>query len=105
MPKLLHQYQCEKCQIEPVQLERELHQQINLLLSRLDEQQRRWYLGLQAQQWGEGSEPLLAQITGVDERTILRGQQELAQHLTNRPAERVRVEGGGRFAAEKKTPS
>lgn len=101
----MHQCKCEKCQLEPVQPEREIHRQINLLLSRLDEQQRRWYLGLQAQQWGGGSERLLAQISGVDERTIVRGQQELAEELTNRPTERVRVEGGGRFRAEKKTRS
>ena len=74
-------------------------------MSRLDEQQRRWYLGLQAQQWGAGSERLLAQISGVDERTIARGQKELAEELTNRPIERVRVEGAGRYPAEKKTRS
>lgn len=105
MAKPIHQCTCEKCQLAPVQPEREIHQQINLLLSRLDEQQRRWYLGLQAQQWGEGSERLLAQISGVDERTIARGQQELAEELTNRPTERIRMEGGGRFPAEKKTRS
>ena len=103
MAKPIHQCKCEKCQLEPVQPEREMHRQINLLLSRLDEQQRRWYLGLQAQQWSEGSVGLLAQISGVDERTIVRGQQELAGELTNRPTQRVRVEGGGRFPAEKKT--
>jgi hypothetical protein len=101
--KPIHQCKCEKCQLEPSQPERETHRQINLLLSRLNEQQRRWYLGLQAQQWGEGSERLLAQISGVDERTIVRGQQELAEELTNRPTERTRLEGGGRFPAEKKT--
>ena len=103
MAKPMHQCKCEKCQLEPIQPEREMHRQINLLLSRLDEQQRRWYLGLQAQQWGEGSVELLAQISGVDERTIVRGQKELVGELTNRPTQRVRVEGGGRFAAEKKT--
>jgi hypothetical protein len=105
LAKLIHECKCEKCQLEPAPPERAIHRQINLLLSRLDEQQRRWYLGLQAQQWGEGSEHLLAQISGVDERTIARGQKELAEELTNRPAERVRVEGGGRFPAEKKTRS
>lgn len=105
MAKPIHECKCEKCQLEPVQPEREIHRQINLLLSRLDEQQRRGYLGLQAHQWGEGSEPLLAQISGVDERTIVRGQKELAEELSNRPTERIRVEGGGRYPAEKKTRS
>ena len=37
--------------------------------------------------------------------SIVRGQLELAEELTNRPTERVRLEGGGRFPAEKKTRS
>ncbi len=105
MAKPTHRCQCEKCLLEPAQPERAIHQQINLLLGRLDEQQRRWYLGLQAQQWGAGSAGLLAQISGVDERTIVRGQQELAAELTTRPVERVRVAGAGRLPAEKKTRS
>jgi hypothetical protein len=105
LAKPIYECTCEKCQVEPSQPEREMHRQINLLLSRLDEQQRRWYLGLQARQWGAGSERLLAQISGVDARTIARGQKELAAELTNRSTERVRAEGAGRFPAEKKTVS
>lgn len=101
--KPVHQCHCEKCQMEPAQPERPLHQQINLFLSRLDEQARRWYVGLQAQQWGEGSEGLLSQITGLDPRTILRGKQELEAGLATRPVQRVRVAGAGRNPAEKKT--
>jgi hypothetical protein len=77
---------------------------MNLLLSRLDEQQRRWFAALEAQKVGHGGIRLLSQITGLDEKTIVRGQQEMQEQLTTRPAERIRQPGGGRPATEKKTP-
>lgn len=75
---------------------------MNLLLSRLDEQQRRWYVAVEANRIGHGGIRLLSQITGMDEKTIQRGQQELEQNFAERPAEQVRLEGGGRPAVEKK---
>ena len=36
-------------------------------------------------------------------KTILRGRQELASSLAERPEQRVRLPGGGRPRAEKKT--
>jgi hypothetical protein len=47
---------------------------MNLLLSRLDEQQRRWYVAVESQRVGAGGDRLLAQITGLDEKTIQRGR-------------------------------
>jgi hypothetical protein len=76
---------------------------MNLLLSRLDEQQRRWYVALEADRVGHGGDRLLAQITGMDEKTIRRGREELSAELAQRPTERVRLPGGGRPAVEKKT--
>ena len=76
---------------------------MNLLLSRLDEQQRRWYAAVEADTFGHGGIRLLSQITGMDEKTIARGQQEMAEQLSTRPLDRVRQSGGGRLAAEKKT--
>jgi hypothetical protein len=78
---------------------------MNLLLSRLNEQQRRWYVAVEANRIGAGGDRLLAQITGLDEKTIQRGRQELAGELAQRPEQRVRLPGGGRPRAEKKTPS
>jgi hypothetical protein len=78
---------------------------MNLFLSRLDEQQRRWYVALESNRIGHGGERLLSQITGMDEKTIRRGRQELADSLAHRPDDRVRVEGGGRTVTEKKTLS
>jgi hypothetical protein len=76
---------------------------MNLLLSRLDEAQRRWYVALEANRIGHGGERLLSQITGLDEQTIRRGREELAASLADCPPQRVRRAGGGRPPIEKKT--
>ena len=75
---------------------------MNLFLSRLDEQQRRWYVGLEAERIGHGGTELMAKITGINIDTIRKGRRELADNLANRPSERVRLPGGGRKPVEKK---
>lgn len=75
---------------------------MNVLLSRLDEQQRRWYVALEAEKLGHGGITLMAEITGMHPETIRRGQGELVNDLADRPVERVRLPGGGRPAIEKK---
>ena len=75
---------------------------MNLLLSRLDEQQRRWYLAVESERFGYGADRILFEITGVDEKTIRRGRQELAASLVDRPVDRVRLPGGGRPRTKKK---
>jgi hypothetical protein len=75
---------------------------MNLLLSRLDEQQRRWYLAVESQRLGHGADQLLFEITGVDEKTIRRGREELAASLVERSTDRIRQPGGGRPPVEKK---
>ena len=99
----IHTCQCAHCVQASEHPDKALHQQMNLLLSRLDEQQRRWYVAVEANRVGHGGVRLLSQITGMDEKTIQRGQQELGQGLVNRPVERVRFSGGGRQRVEKKT--
>jgi len=95
--------QCPHCQQEADHPDKKQHRQMNLFLSRLDEQQRRWYVALEANRLGHGGIQLLAQITGLDEKTIQRGQEELATELAGRPTERIRLPGGGRPLVEKKT--
>ena len=75
---------------------------MNLLLSRLDEQQRRWYLAVESQRLGHGADRLLFQITGMDEKTLRRGREDLATSLADQPTDRVRQPGGGRVPIEKK---
>lgn len=99
-----HRCQCPHCQQEADHPDKKQHRQMNLFLSRLDEQQRRWYVALEANRLGHGELQLLAQITGLDENTIRRGQTELAAELAGRPTDHIRLPGGGRSLVEKKTP-
>lgn len=77
---------------------------MNLLMSRLDEQQRRWYAAVESTKLGHGGDRLLSRITGLHVDTIRRGRGELADDLEGRPADRIRLPGGGRPAVEKKLP-
>ena len=100
--QMIHGCQCGLCRRGEAPVERERHYQMNLFLSRLDEDQRRWYLALESQHMGWGADRLLMEITGVDEKTIRRGREELAASLMNRPVERVRQPGTGRPSVGKK---
>jgi hypothetical protein len=73
---------------------------MNLLLSRLDEPQRRWYAAVEANRLGRGGARRVAAITGLDEQTIRRGQQEVAGALADVPVTRFRRPGGGRPRVE-----
>ena len=98
----IHACECGPCSRGEAHTERERHYQTNLFLSRLDEDQRRWYLALESQRMGWGADRLLMEISGVDEKTIRRGREELAASLVNRPTDRVRQPGAGRPPVEKK---
>lgn len=95
--------QCARCQEEGEHPDRVLHRRMNVLLSRLDEAQRRWYVALESQRLGHGGDRVLAQITGLDEATIRRGREELEAELVSCPMDRVRQPGAGRLRVEKKT--
>ena len=72
------------------------------MMSRLDEQQRRWYAAVEAKRYGRGGITLVRKMTGLDDKTIRRGIEEMGSDLTDRPTDRVRIEGGGRPSVEKK---
>jgi hypothetical protein len=99
----IHQCRCEQCQQGVETLEQQIHHQINVVMSRLDEQQRRWYAAVEANRHGHGGVTLVRKITGLDEKTIRRGQKEMADDLDRRPTERVRLPGAGRPRTEKKS--
>lgn len=101
----VYRCQCPICQDERDHPQKELHQQMNLFMSRLDEQQRRWYAALESQRMGHGGIRLLALMTGMDEHTIIRGREEIASSLHHRPRDRIRLPGGGRQMSEQKTPA
>lgn len=58
----IHVCECEDCQQEETEQHPNwaLHQQINVLMSRLDEQQRRWYAALESNRIGHGGDVLLS---------------------------------------------
>lgn len=84
--------------------ERDDHRQLNVLLSRLDEQQRRWVAAREAKRLGHGGFQRVAEMTGLHPETIRRGRDELDDELRDRPTDRVRLPGGGRPRVEKKIP-
>jgi hypothetical protein len=95
--------QCPPCQAGEEHRDRRLHVQMNVLLSRLGEAERRWYAAVEANRLGRGGVVLVAQITGLDEKTIRRGQEEVAGSLADAPVKRrQRQPGGGRPPVEKK---
>jgi hypothetical protein len=96
--------QCPICQQETDHPDQKLHRLINLFVSQLDEQQRRWFVALEARQRGFGGVRLMSQITGMDEKTIHRGLDELDHGLIDRPKDRVRLAGGGRPMLAKSLP-
>ena len=102
-PSPVHVCQCPSCQSDTPHPDQQQHRQMNLLISRLDEQHRRWYAALESTRLGHGGDEQVARITGLDPKTIRRGRRELAMELRERPAERVRVPGAGRPRTEKKT--
>lgn len=97
----VHQCTCPSCQAGE-HPEQDDHRQFNLILSRLDEQQRRWVAGREALRRGHGGVRQVAEITGLHPETISRGGEELARDLQDRPMDRVRLPGGGRPCLKKK---
>ena len=97
----VHECGCAACRSVD-HADRDDHRQLNLLLSRLDEQQRRWVVGREAKRLGHGGLKLLAEITGLHPETIRRGGDELDEELRERPTDHVRLPGGGRPRVEKK---
>jgi hypothetical protein len=102
-PKL-YACRCPDCLAGRDHAERELHRQMNLLVSRLNEQQRRWFAALESKKLGHGGDTRVAQITGLHVDTIRRGREELDADLDGRPTDRIRNPGAGRPPVKKKTP-
>lgn len=101
----VHQCECDICKAGLDSETTQLHRQMNLLLSQLNEPQRRWFAGFLSQKPDSPSDRQLAQSIGIDEKTIRRGRRELEAELTDVPQGRQRREGGGRLPTEKKTPN
>jgi hypothetical protein len=78
----------------------ELRESMRLLLSVLNEKQRRLYLGLESIRFGHGGDAQVSRITGVNVKTIALGRRQLqAGDVT---LERIREVGAGRPSIKKK---
>ena len=69
---------CPICRSSDGYPEKVLHEQINLLMSLMNTRQRRLFAAFQAQQMGHGGITRMAEITGLDRKTIRRGLRELS---------------------------
>lgn len=93
---------CSLCCADKDHSDRAHHEHLRALMHVLDERQRRWVAAGEAARLGYGGVGLVAQITGLDPKTIRRGRSELAQGLAGLPSDRIRRPGAGRPPAEKK---
>lgn len=94
----LYKCGCAKCLSGIDHPEFELHRHTNLLLSQLDEKQRRSFVAVLAEQFGlkRGGVYQLAKITGMSEKTIRKGLHELRDGLEGETMGRIRRPGAGR---------
>lgn len=74
-------------------------EQLQTLLSALNEKQRRLYLGFESLKLGQGGDMRIARIAGVNVKTVARGRTELqAGHVS---MDRIRATGAGRPSVKK----
>jgi hypothetical protein len=102
--RAIHQCRCPACVSGDDHPSCEIHRHINLLMGRLDEQQRRWLAALESKKHGYGGDALVALMTGLHVDTIRRGREELDAGLAGRPTDRIRNPGAGRPPVKKKIP-
>lgn len=72
-----------------------------LVLSELDEKQRRWVAGLLSEVLGRGGTRQVAELSGLDPKTIRQGRIDLSQNLSGYPKDRIRRAGAGRPTLKK----
>jgi transcriptional regulator of acetoin/glycerol metabolism len=68
---------CPICQSMLEHPDKTLHHQINLIMSLMNARQRRLFAAFQAQQLGHGGITRMAEITGLDRKTIRKGMREI----------------------------
>ncbi len=74
---------------------RHVEQTMRAFSQSLRENDRRRYAAVEAAKRGHGGIESIAQVLGLDPKTIRQGQRDL-EDLPDRPASRVRKPGGGR---------
>ena len=98
----VHLCACPECQRGADAAIKSQHQQMNLLMSTLNRQQRRWYAAFEADRRGNGGVSAVSRITGLSGSAISRGRRELADAAEGRWFdERPRVYRGAQPTEEK----
>jgi transposase len=100
----VHVCHCPTCQQETANPIKEQHRLLNIFLSCLNQQQRRWYAAMESQRIGHGGTLQIRQITGMAITTITRGRKELASFLASGKINPVPIPIGGRPRIEKRYP-
>src|SRR5258707_13081741 len=99
----VHQCECAICQRGEDKAVEAHHRHINLVLSRLEEAERRWYVASLSSGPDAPSDVVLAQISGLSEKTMARGRGKLDADLSEVEGSRQRPTGGGLPGSERKT--
>jgi hypothetical protein len=81
-------------------LTHELKAGIILFFSMLDEQQKRLYAGLESLKLGHGGDKKISELLLIDPHTVAKGRESLL--IRDIKLERIRKQGGGRHAIQKK---
>ena len=78
--RLVNHCQCAICISGRDHPDRELHRQMNLLMSIMNARQRRMFAAFEADRIGRGGIVKLSQISGLDRKTIRRGMREIQEY-------------------------
>jgi hypothetical protein len=83
-----------------------LRRKFNRLRAELDERGRRYWAASEALELGHGGIKAVAQATGLGERTVRRGCEQLRQNdlPTDPDGRRIRQPGGGESRSRRGTP-
>lgn len=86
--------------LTPDVLMNELKAAIIIFFSLLDEKQRRFYAGLESIKIGSGGDAIIAELLGLNLKTVAKGRKELLSDTVC--IDTIRHKGGGRKKTEKK---
>ena len=77
--RMVNHCQCPICLSSRDHPDKDLHRQINLLISIMNAKQRRWFVAIEANRIGRGGLVKLSLITGLDRKTIHKGISEMKE--------------------------
>ena len=92
------QYQAD-LKMRPTILMNELKAALIIFISTLNEKQRRLYAGFESLKVGYGGDTQIAELLGIDKRTVAKGKMELLSGEVDVDA--IRKTGGGRKQIKK----